>query len=110
MRFDNWALTPPPITASRTASELSSSKPSHSNKLPNTRRTFQAGRESPTGAATPRKLCTRPSALIKVPEVSVKEIGRASCRERVEIADGGGAVSGYENGRTECQRRACEAR
>ena len=33
--------------------------------------TFQAGRASPSGLTTPWKLCTRPSALTKVPEVSV---------------------------------------
>ncbi len=40
--------------------------------LPSTRSTFQAGRVSPSGLTTPWKDCKRPSALTKLPEVSVK--------------------------------------
>ena len=39
--------------------------------LPSTRSTFQAGRASPSGLTTAWKLWTRPSALTKVPGVSV---------------------------------------
>ena len=37
-----------------------------------TRITFQAGRVSPNGLTTAWKLCKRPSAFTKLPEVSVK--------------------------------------
>src|SRR3546814_4639629 len=73
---------PPTMTLSRMDSDVSSSKPCNSNKLPSTRRTFQPGRVSAKGAATPLKLCTRPSALTKVPEVSVNgEIGSMRSEE-----------------------------
>ena len=39
-----------------------------------TRNTFQAGRVSPNGLTTAWKLWTRPSALTKVPGVSVKGV------------------------------------
>ena len=53
------------------ASTVSNSKPGRPSRLPSTRSTFQAGRASPSGLTTPWKLCTRPSALTKVPAVSV---------------------------------------
>jgi hypothetical protein len=39
------------------------SKPGRPRRLPRTRSTFQAGRESPSGRTTPVKLCSRPSVL-----------------------------------------------
>ena len=54
-----------------TASLLSNSNPGKLSVLAKTRNTFQAGRHSPNGLAAATKLCTRPSILIKVPEVSL---------------------------------------
>ena len=60
-----------PSASARTSSDVSNPKPPRPSRLPSTRSTFHAGRVSPSGLTTPWKLCTRPSALTKVPEVSV---------------------------------------
>ena len=70
-QLDRLYGTPGSATAS-TACEESASKPLRPSRLPSTRSTFQAGRVSPKGLTTAWKLCSRPSALTKEPEVSVK--------------------------------------
>ena len=63
-----------PRASSRTSSDVSNEKPARPSRLPRTRSTFHAGRASPRGLTTPCALCTRPSALTKVPEVSVNGV------------------------------------
>ena len=63
------------------------SKPARPSRLPSTRSTFQAGRVSPSGLTTPWKLCTRPSALTKLPG------GLGERRDRQQhVGDVGGGV------------------
>ena len=73
-----------PSASARTSSErLERRSPPGPSRLPSTRSTFQAGRASPSGLTTPWKLCTRPSALTKVPEVSVNgAIGSSTSANR----------------------------
>ena len=68
----NEATSRSPRHASRTCSTVSKSKPGLPSRLPSTRSTFQPGRVSPSGFTLAWKLCTRPSVLTNVPEVSVK--------------------------------------
>ena len=67
------------------AHDFEASKPGRPSRLPSTRSTFQAGRVSPSGLTTPWKLCTRPSALTKVPEVSVNGAIGSSTSANVEV-------------------------
>ena len=60
-----------PSASARTSSDGLERRSRRPSRLPSTRSTFHAGRASPSGLTTPWKLCTRPSALTKVPEVSV---------------------------------------
>src|SRR5690606_2823417 len=75
----NAPAATPGSAAASTACDESASKPARPSRLPSTRSTFQPGRVSPSGGTTALKLCRRPSALTKVPEVSVKgEIGNST--------------------------------
>lgn len=91
MAFDRRGAISPASTASRTDSEVSSSKPGSSSALPSTRSTFQPGRVWPSGRTVPLKLCALPSALTKVPEVSVNGAmgsitwAQSSAAERYEV-------------------------
>ncbi|MNT46188.1 hypothetical protein D3C72_1828170 [compost metagenome] len=59
------------VARASTSCEVSKSKPGTPSTLASTRSTFHAGRVSPKGRTTAWKLCKRPSALTKLPEVSV---------------------------------------
>jgi len=59
------------VARANTSCEVSKETPGISSKLASTRSTFQAGRVSAKGLTTAWKLCRRPSALTKLPDVSV---------------------------------------
>ena len=93
---------------------VSCSKPGRPSRLPSTRSTFQAGRVSPSGLTTPGKLCSRPSALTKLPAVSVNgAIGSSTSAfstsgvlERRQRDDQAAALQRRARGRRRRRRRA----
>ena len=78
-----------PVALANTSCEVSKSKPGRSIRLANTRSTFQAGRVSPRGRTTAWKLCNRPSAFTKLPEVSVKgAMGNSTSLNSILVLNG----------------------
>lgn len=80
-------------SAANTSCVDSCAKPGRPSMLPSTRITFQAGRVSPSGRTTAWKLCTRPSALAKLPEVSVNGAMGSSTSENARLALNGLSVT-----------------